>query len=254
MDHGAYAAELFLQGYNCAQAVSMAFSDVTGLEPAYAARLISSFGKYAYGESYSTAYCHLYAQGDISFENGVEMTCETAYPYDFTVRYRIRKGGRIAIRIPARCRAFTLEINGQKADAEKENGYIYLSVLDGDDVLLTLEDGVRFLYPSPRIPALTGRIAIMRGPLVYCFEGVDNNGDVLSLCIGPKEKIAAESCESGPLAGSIRLTLDAVRLPAADELYTESEPSPIPCRAVAIPYYLWGNRGENQMRVWMCKV
>jgi len=44
MDHGAYAAELFLQGYNCAQAVSMAFSDVTGLEPAYAARLISSFG------------------------------------------------------------------------------------------------------------------------------------------------------------------------------------------------------------------
>ncbi len=44
MDHGAYAAELFLQGYNCAQAVAMAFSDVTGLEPAYSARLVSSFG------------------------------------------------------------------------------------------------------------------------------------------------------------------------------------------------------------------
>ena len=55
------------------------------------ARLISSFGKYAYGENSDTAFCHLYASGEVKFENGIAFSCETQYPYDFTVTYKIFK-------------------------------------------------------------------------------------------------------------------------------------------------------------------
>ncbi len=219
--------------------------------PPNAARLISSFGKYAYGESASTAYCHLYAQGRVSFRNGVELTCETGYPYDFTIRYSVRKGGRIAIRIPARCRSFAVEISGLTVDAERVKGYIYLDAKDGDQITVTLDDGVRFIYPSSKIPALTGMVALMRGPLVYCFEGVDNGGDVLSLRIDPKADYQVQAFSEGPITGSSRIVMNAFRTAGCDELYSDSEPALEHCTASAIPYYLWANRGETQMRVWM---
>lgn len=80
--------------------------------PPNAARLITSFGKYAYGENGKTAYCHLYAAGKASFENGVSFTCKTEYPYGFTVVYEIENGGEIAVRIPAWSKTFSVELNG----------------------------------------------------------------------------------------------------------------------------------------------
>ena len=69
--------------------------------PPNVARLITSIGKYAYGENGNTAYCHLYVAGDTKFENGLELNCVTEYPYAFTIRYEIRKGGKeLAVRVP----------------------------------------------------------------------------------------------------------------------------------------------------------
>ena len=218
--------------------------------PPNAARLISSIGKYAYGESETAAYCHLYAQGDVSFRNGVELTCITEYPYDFTIRYLVRKGGRIAIRIPARCRGFSLDISGKSAAVEPQKGYIYLTAADGDEITLTLKDGIRFIHPSARIPALTGLVALMRGPLVYCFEGVDNEDDVLSLRIDSSGNSEIQPLRDGNVKGN-KIIVDAYRVGDCGSLYTDTAPALTPCRAAAIPYYLWGNRGETQMRVWM---
>lgn len=163
----------------------------------------------------------------------------------------MRKGGRIAIRIPARCSGFILEISDRRADVQPENGYVYISVADGDEIVLMLDDGARFVYPSPRIPALTGLIAVMRGPLVYCFEGADNEGDVLSLRIDPDHEVrAADLCDEA-LGNTVRLEFSALRAEDCGALYSRCEPELKPCRAFAIPYYLWGNRGVNQMRVWM---
>ena len=213
-----------------------------------------ALGKYAYGESENTAYCHLYTQGDVTFQNGIELTCETGYPYEFTVRYLIKKGGRIAIRIPARCKEFQLECSGKPASFALEKGYAYLTAKDGDQITLTLKEEVRFIRPSAKIPALTGLIALMRGPLVYCFEGVDNDQDVLSLRLDPTKSVQVESFSDGLIQDSQRLLLNAYRMDDADSLYTDSEPALHPCIAAAIPYYLWGNRGETQMRVWMGRV
>ena len=120
--------------------------------------------------------------------------------------------------------------------------------------MLTLEDGVRFIYPSAKIPALTGLVAVMRGPLVYCFEGADNEGDVLSLRLDPASEVRRVSICDDVLGEADRLEFSAFRMVDTGALYSQNEPESTPGRAVAIPYYLWGNRGENQMRVWMGRI
>lgn len=218
--------------------------------PPNVARLISSFGKYAYGENKDTAFCHLFADGEITFENGMKLTCKTDYPYDFHISYEIEKGGRLAVRIPGYSKTFTLTVNGQKAPCTQEKGYVYLKVNDGDTVTLTLDDTPYFVYPSSKVPQLTGRTALCRGPLVYCFEGVDNEGDVLSLSLTGAQPEVSELKTELP-DSTVILTVSAIRKEGTDSLYTTIRPSVKTCRAVAVPYYTWGNRGENQMRVWM---
>lgn len=218
--------------------------------PPNVARLISSFGKYAYGENEDTAFCHLFADGEITFENGMKLTCKTDYPYDFHVSYEIEKGGRLAVRIPGYSKTFTLTVNGNKASYTLKKGYAYLQVNDGDAVTLTLDDTPYFVYPSSKVPQLTGRTALCRGPLVYCFEGVDNEGDVLSLSLTDAQPETSAFKEE-LLGGIVTLTAGAIRKEGTDSLYTTLRPSGKNCRAVAVPYYTWGNRGENQMRVWM---
>lgn len=219
--------------------------------PPNVARLVSSIGSYAYGESDSTAYCHLYAQGTVKFRNGIELVCETDYPYDFTVKYTVKKGGRLAIRIPAYSEKYSLTVNSQAFIGTAQKGYLYLDTKDGDKLLLTLDGSVRFIYPNTKIPALSGLVSLARGPLVYCFEGRDNEDDILSLKINTRGNKETASFSDGLIKNSVKITLDAFRVTCGDSLYSEKEPGLTPCKAVAIPYYLWGNRGENQMRVFM---
>lgn len=219
--------------------------------PPNAARLISSFGKYAYGENGDTAYCHLFAAGTVRFENGMSLVCDTEYPYGFTVKYKISGTGRLAVRIPHWSKEFTIKINGAAHSIVPKDGYVYLAVSDGDEVILTLDDSPRFVYASSKIPRLTGTVAICRGPLVYCFEGIDNDKDVLSIKLDTEEKITVQKFEPDLLGGTVKLRVKAMRTSQTDSLYSAEKPVYTPCDAVAVPYYTWGNRGENQMRVWM---
>ncbi|MBP1547670.1 MAG: glycoside hydrolase family 127 protein [Oscillospiraceae bacterium] len=218
--------------------------------PPNVARLVSSFGKYAYGENADTAYCHLFAAGTVSFDNGIKLTCETKYPYAFTVKYTVQGNGSIAVRIPAWSRNYTLTVNGLSYTEPAVSGYVFIPVSGDSEIILTLDDTPRFMYASPMIPRLTGFACVCRGPLVYCFEGKDNDGDVLSLTLDTQGGITAVH-DNELLGGTVRLEVQAVRTAVTDGLYTSQKPSQTSCTANAIPYYMWGNRGENQMRVWL---
>lgn len=219
--------------------------------PPNVARLISSFGKYAYGENKDTAFCHLFAAGEVCFENGMKLTCRTEYPYGFTVAYEVEKGGKLALRIPSFSKQFTITVNGKEADYTVRKGYAYLEARDGDSVTLVLDGTPQFIYASSRVPRLTGCKALQRGPLVYCFEGVDNQEDVLSLSLKRDAEVTiADEGRTLP-DGTVSLLVTAVRREKTKELYSDHRPGEEDCTAVAVPYYTWGNRGENQMRVWM---
>ena len=218
--------------------------------PPNAARLISSFGKYAYGENDDTVFCHLYAAGSVGFENGMELVCETDHPYGFTINYTVTGNGKIAVRIPHRSEKYTLTVNGEAFDGKPQDGYVYIPVSGKAQITLVLDGTPRFVYASPKVPRLTGFAAVCRGPLVYCFEGADNGGDVLSLKLDTQGEIREQDAPD-TLGGTVKLLVPAVRTAQTDGLYTSQRPEETPCTAYAVPYYAWGNRGENQMRVWI---
>ena len=217
--------------------------------PPNAARTIMSLGKYAYGESSDTAFCHLYAAGEVSFENGVKLRCETEYPFDMKVRYTVLSGGRLALRLPSWSRATRLSKNGSYAEYEEKNGYAYMSVYEGDVIELSLDEQARLVYAAERIPELSGKACVCRGPLVYCFEGVDNGGDVLSLRL--KRDLIAKPCEAEGLNGITALSVNALRAKSRNDLYSFVAPELSKTDAKAIPYFCWANRGETQMRIWV---
>lgn len=217
--------------------------------PPNVARTLMSIASYAYGESADTAFCHLYAAGQVSFRNGISFTCETAYPFDLTVTYKIDKGGRLAIRLPHWSRNTSLTLGGAAADYELRDGYAYLSVSDGDVIVLTLDASPRLVYASVKVPELSGKACICRGPLVYCFEGADNGGDVLSLRLPTEPRMRIADAED--LDGIPAIELDALRVSDSVGLYSSDAPKTVSCKAKAIPYFCWANRGENEMRVWL---
>ncbi len=219
--------------------------------PPNAARLINSLGSYAYGENEDTVFCHLFAEGDIAAKNGIAFHCKTKYPYDFCITYTMKTDGRLAIRIPGWSRSYALSVNGKAVEISPEQGYVFLTVKNKDAVCLKLDDAPHYIYASARVPALTGRVALSRGPLIYCFEGIDNEKDILSLSLKSGGTLQASPWDGQLLNGTVTITAEAYRRNDTNSLYTEETPDWKPCTATAVPYYTWGNRGENQMRVWM---
>ena len=219
--------------------------------PPNVARLITSFGQYAYGENEDTAFCHMFAAGTAEFKNGMKLKCETGYPYGFDINYSIEKGGRLAVRIPSWSKKFTASLNGSEISADTVKGYAYFDIPDGSTLTITLDGSVRVMYPSTKIPAVTGKVALCRGPLVYCFEGADNDGDVLSLAVALNGKIKASEYDRELLGGTVKISAEGVRICSSNALYSDTAPEEKTCTLEAVPYYTWGNREAGQMRVWM---
>lgn len=218
--------------------------------PPNLARTIMSFGQYAFSETEDTAFVEIYAAGSVRFDNGCELEISTGYPYDTDITIKAVKGKRVALRIPSWSKTYTITVNGSEHTPSIENGYAYIDVKDGDTISLILDGEPHWNYPSVRIPSLSGMAALSKGPLVYCFEGADNGGDVYSLSADTHSKV--EISENTAL-GTDMLTIDAVRSDDTDGLYSMDEPAGKAVKAHAVPYYAWCNRGANQMRVWMRK-
>lgn len=220
--------------------------------PPNAARLIGSIGRYAYGESKDTVYFHLFAAGKTVFANGTVLECTTGYPYDMVIKYSVSGSGRIAVRIPGWSRSFSLKKNGTAMSAAPQKGYVYIDISGKTEIELTLDGTPRFIRASNKVPRLIGMTALMRGPLVYCFEGTDNR-NLRDIRIDRSVTPTVSEFDSELLGGTVTLSAKAFRAADTDSLYSCEEEKTIPCEAIAVPYYTWGNRGENDMRVWMNK-
>lgn len=135
------------------------------------------------------------------------------------------------------------------------DGYIYIKNKwhDNDVIEISFNMDIRVIYANTKVREDIGCVALQRGPVVYAFEGVDNDDDVQSLMIDVSRLNEAqiETEAEGILKGAVLLDIPAVRLEGSDALYSEKPPRQKSVIARAIPYYMWGNRGLNQMRVWM---
>lgn len=221
--------------------------------PPNAARLIASIGQYAYGENDTTVFCHLFAEGLVSFQNGLVLECETEYPYGFTVTYRVKEGSKVlAVRQPDWSEKFAISVNGMRREGTYEKGYWYLpDIKEGDTVRIVLDDEVKKVYASPKVASDSAMAAFQRGPLVYCAEGADNEEDVLSLAVKEGGWIRVCPYDEKELEGTVKLLAEGYRIKDTGGLYRYTKPGREACTITLVPYYTWGNRGINQMRVWL---
>jgi DUF1680 family protein len=105
---------------------------------------------------------------------------------------------------------------------------------------------VQLIKANEKVEADKDRVALMRGPMVYCFEGADNGAAVQNLVIPPETEFTSEY-KSNVLGGVTVLTATATAL-----FQDGSNPvTPMPFQVTAIPYYVNANRGTSPMQVWM---
>jgi len=224
--------------------------------PPNLARLITSLGQYAWGESSDTVFAHLYIGGSAALSHA-NITCETNYPWTDTVKYTVKPTGdtefTFAIRIPGWCKNWSLSINGTPYKAEVKDGYIYIKRKWArfDTIKLTLPMEARRMYANTNVRADAGCVALQRGPVVYCFEEVDNGANLAALRILRGTKLTAKDENIPGLGKLVVLEAEGRRMESSEALYSDKPPTGKPVTLRAVPYYTWGNRESGGMRVWM---
>ncbi len=226
--------------------------------PPNVARLLSSLGRYAWSIDSSIIYSHLYIAGTLDLTDTLhcKIDIETQYPYDNSVIYHITPENNevmmtLAIRLPEWSKETMLTLNGRKCDCEIRNGYAYISkaFTSADQLVVTFDMGIKRIFASCKVSTDNGKAAFSRGPLIYCAEGLDNGDDILGISV--KKDALAEVSVSDRLNGIAEITIEGYRTAASTSLYSLERPKTEACRLTLIPYYAWGNRGLNQMRVWV---
>jgi DUF1680 family protein len=109
------------------------------------------------------------------------------------------------------------------------------------------------LYAHPGVIMDAGRVALKRGPLVYCVEEADNPGGRVQRLRLPRSATLKTSTRADLFDGVVTLTAEALAIEEADwsSLYRTTPPAEAPATLTALPYYLWANRGQGSMVVWV---
>jgi DUF1680 family protein len=214
-----------------------------------------------------TFYIHLYTGGKTTFrmnDQPVVLEMETDYPWQEEISMSISTQNPVSftlgLRIPGWCRNARLEINGEEVEIKDiiQNGYVQIkrNWSNVDKMLLTLSMPVERVESHPKVRTNTGRIALQRGPVVYCLEEVDNGKDlndiVLPETVNVEVTWEAELFDGFPVIAAEGKKRD--KSCWENELYRAMRSDLINTRIKAIPYFLWANRQEGEMLVWIRQV
>lgn len=232
--------------------------------PPNLARLLASLARYTYSHGEDTVYMHLYAGSlaELSLAGTrVRITQKTDYPWDGRVQISINperetKFG-VALRLPGWCDHPGLKVNSESLDITKisEKGYALIrrAWKTGDRITLELPMPVQRVAAHPAVRQNCGRIALQRGPIVYCLEEIDHGKYLNDLILPQKAKLMSRF-EPDLLNGVVSITGTALRRNLAAWqgcLYRTgaSQLQEVPLRA--IPYFAWDNREPGEMLVWL---
>lgn len=228
-------------------------------------RFIAAMGQYFYSVQGNTLYLHQYAENTASVTvagSELKVSQKTAYPWngDVTVSLEMEKPLEmtVAIRIPGWCRNAKAYKNGEELPMNTERGYLYLDGAwqNGDQITLDFPMPAVQMESHPGVVDTAGKVALMRGPLVYCLESQDNDFDIFDLSLPRETAVFRESeleIDGLPVVtiqgiGFVREEADWSNL-----LYRPFTADYRNVEFTAVPYFAWANRGENDMTIWVKK-
>jgi len=244
--------------------------------PSNVARFIPSVPGFAYASKGSDVYVNLFLGGRATIataDNRVRLAQQTRYPWEGRVKIAVdpERASRFAVyvRIPGWARDepvpsdlyrfgtdcagnVAIEVNGEPQTLDVSKGYARIDRQwsPGDTIVLDLPMPIRRVLAHEKVVADRAKVALQRGPIVYCLEGLDNGGKVLDLVI-PNDAELNTQFQPDMLggvvtirgeAGTAKRTLDGGIVPDTRRPF------------VAIPYYAWAHRGRGEMTVWPARV
>lgn len=228
-------------------------------------RLIASLEDYIYSASGRDLFVHLYVGGGFEADvdgKPVRIATRTNYPWEGDVGFSVGLDAPTAfalkLRVPGWCGGYTLKLNGEALTVPVEDGYAIIDRLwqDGDRIELALDMPVTLVRANPRIYEDVGKVAVSRGPLVYCLEEADNSRNLHNLRLGDAAASDFQTAwKPDKLGGIVELKSPGLR--ETDDGWGETPYSGVkaietqPVTLTWIPYYSWANRTPGEMRVWV---
>ena len=238
--------------------------------PPNIARLLSSLGQYIYSVDDRTIYTHLFIgnTSDIVIENkNINLEVIGNYPFDDNIKIKISPDSPIeftfALRIPAWSKNTKIKVNNEAICLENiiSNGYAKINreFHKGDIVELVLDMNIVPYIANVNVKANANKVAIMRGPVVYCLEESDNNKNLHDIRLSLSDGFRLNTSKKLPLLVPSITVNKASRLEKEclkDFLYAPITMKRTTCTAELVPYFIWGNRNKDkeigeEMMVWV---
>ena len=241
-------------GFNRGQAGRSEWFDCSCC-PTNDVRFISSFPGYVYAVKGKSIYVNLYVEGKAEIELGgkkISISQKTEYPWSGDIEITAGTSGDYALMLRIPCWAqnrpvpgtlytyadgreagWSVAVNGQSVDCTLEDGYCRVDRKwkKGDKVSVSLDMNPRTVVADSRVADLTGMVAVERGPIVYCAEGIDNEG---------------RSVFSEPLDACSEFTTGTTEIEGVKVGTINADG-----RINFVPYYAWNHRGRGDMTVWL---
>ena len=242
--------------------------------PTNVVRFLPSVPGYIYATRGNDLYVNLFIGSVASAGingNKVTLKQETGYPWDGKIKLTIQSAGeknfRLLVRIPGwaenqavpsdlytfagngTTKPVLIKVNNRKTDYTVKNGYaaIERSWKNGDEVDISIPMEIKHVYANEKVDADKGCVAYQRGPVVYCLEGIDNNGDALNAVVGPEDK------DNYVFMPGLLNGIGVIHM-QGQQVWKVANPASETVKNVqltAIPYYAWANRGKSSMTVWI---
>jgi hypothetical protein len=240
--------------------------------PVNVVRFLPSIAGYVYAQRDDAAYVNLYiaSTGRLKLASGpVTLIQETGYPWDGAVKLAVEpeKPGRFALHLripgwvqgsplpsdlyrymPPDASDCTIKLNGAQVEPTLDKGYVLIERewQKGDTVEIDFAMPVRRVLANEAVEDDRGRVAIERGPIVYCIEGADHDGRVLNVFLPDDATLRPE--HRADLLGGVTVLEGTAEAACRND---RGEVASKPVALAMIPYYAWCHRGPNEMAVWL---
>jgi DUF1680 family protein len=201
--------------------------------PPNVVRFFASLPARIYATRGNDVYVNTYAASEASI-GGLKISQKTNYPWDgsvmLTIDGDVTRLGALKLRIPGWCDKATVAVNYVMSKPAIENGYVTIARpwKAGDAVALHLPMPIRRVHADPRVKDDAGRVALARGPLIYCVEAVDEN--MPSTITLPRDETLSAETRNDLLGGVTVIKGKSL---------------------TAVPYFAWDNRAAGEMEVWI---
>lgn len=233
--------------------------------PPNIARTLASLGQYIYAKDEEAFFVQMYISNDADIEmpdKNFYIKLNNHYPQsgkiDITIKGQTKSNKEItlAFRIPGNAKNFQIIRNNEKiVNPVIENQYVIIkSNCIKEEIQIQYQEKAKFIHANPKVRADAGKVAVVKGPFVYCLEETDNAKNLSAIYVDTKQNLK-ETYDENLLGGINVITFRGKKISEENwekgELYKAGEIVLDDIALKAVPYGMWGNRRTGEMRVWL---